>query len=243
MESSNKHTLWVSKKERIYFLIPDAVVLPDGNYTIRQIRGIERQVKLEAIAPYKISAQEAEPYMQEEVAQILALLSGLCSSVVNVTLDNSKEISTVSEKTSAQSVSTLLTNLLGVPLEEFMDNPAAAREGLQSFMAEVAAAAQPSNAQNLDQAQAVKANVEATLKALQSSGLEMLEVDTHQLIQDLAKVVTEFSEELKSNFAKSSTHVKTAAAQMQAAAFKIDSSFSNLSQTLSQGLTKLQNVR
>ncbi|MEQ8753695.1 MAG: hypothetical protein RID09_09270 [Coleofasciculus sp. G1-WW12-02] len=244
MKTSNQHSLWCSSNRQLYFLIPDNQHLPSGNFKIHQLAGIERQVDLKALAPYEISAKDAEPYMQQEVAQVINQVSSLFSNIVGITIQNSKHSSTNSEQTadSAQPASTLLANLLGVSVEEFINNPETAQEGLQSFVTEVATAMQKREVQNSDQTQVIKTSVDAVLETLQSRGLNIPELDTSQLIEDLAKDISELSEELKSNFSKSSYGVETAATQMQEAALQIDNSFSNLSQTLTQGLAKLQNL-
>ncbi len=244
MKTANQHFLWCSSNRQLYFLIPDNQHLSSGNFKIHQLAGIERQVDLKALAPYEISAKDAEPYMQQEIAQVMNQVSSLFSNIVGITIQNSKHSSTNSKQAadSAQPASTILANLLGVSLEEFINNPETAQEGLQTFVTEVATAMQKSEVQNSDQTQVIKTSADAVLETLQSLGLNIPDLDTSQLIEDLAKAISEFSEELKSNFSKSSPSVETAATQMREAALQIDHSFSNLSQSLTQGLAKLQNL-
>jgi hypothetical protein len=71
----NKLSLWINSKKKQYFLIPDNQKLPKGNDVIRRLMGIEQQIDLAAIAPYEISAKEAEPYMQQEVTQAMEEIS------------------------------------------------------------------------------------------------------------------------------------------------------------------------
>ncbi|HLO49660.1 MAG TPA: hypothetical protein VK211_14695, partial [Kamptonema sp.] len=71
MNTLNQSSLWRDSERGIYFLIPDAQELAIGNCTIRQLKGIEKQVDSEAIAPYEISAKDAEPYMRQEVTQAM----------------------------------------------------------------------------------------------------------------------------------------------------------------------------
>jgi hypothetical protein len=67
MKTSNQFSLWRDSVRGTYFLIADNQELASGNCTIRQLKGIEKQVDPAAIALYEISAKEAEPYMQQEV--------------------------------------------------------------------------------------------------------------------------------------------------------------------------------
>src|SRR3569832_2329801 len=90
MKSKNKHSLWVNLAVYDYFLVPNNLNLPDGNCAIRNLMGIEKQIDPDAIAPYKISAKEAEPYMQQEVTQSMEQISSLFSNVVAIALQNNK---------------------------------------------------------------------------------------------------------------------------------------------------------
>jgi len=244
MRVSNRHSLWRDSKQGCYFLIPDSQDLPDGNCTIRQLQGTEKQVDPAAIAPYEISAKDAEPYMRQEVTQAMEQISSLFSNVVAIALQNSKGNSTDAAKSAdpTQPASSLLANLLGVSLDEFCDNPEVAKDGLQSFVAEVATAMQSSVAQNPDRTQVIQTSVDAVLETLQSRGLNIPDLDTNELIAEFSKVISEFSDELRSTFSKNSSNFETATTQLQEAALQIDQSFSNLAQTLTQSLTKLQNL-
>ena len=62
-------------------------------------------------------------------------------------------------------------------LDEFYDNPEVAKEGLQSFVAEVATAMQSSVAQNPDRTQVIQTSVDAVLETLQSRGLNLPDLD------------------------------------------------------------------
>ncbi|MEG4633069.1 hypothetical protein QUB56_26395 [Microcoleus sp. AR_TQ3_B6] len=244
MKSKNKHSLWVNLAVGDYFLVPNNLNLPDGNCAIRNLRGIEKQVDPDAIAPYEISAKDAEPYMRQEVTQAMEQISSLFSNVVAIALQNRKGNSTDAAKSAdpTQPAASLLANLLGVSLDEFCDNPEVAKEGLQSFVAEVATAMQSSVAQNPDRTHVIQTSVDAVLETLQSRGLNIPDLDTNELIAEFSKVISEFPDELRSTFSKNSSNFETATTQLQEAALQIDQSFSNLAQTLTQSLTKLQNL-
>ncbi|MEH2179647.1 hypothetical protein [Nostoc sp.] len=160
--------------------MPNNLILPDGNFTIRSLMGIKKQVAPEAIAPYEISAKDAEPYMQQEVTQAMEQISNLFSNVVTISLQKSKGNTTDCAKSAdpAQPASSLLANLLGVSLEEFCDNPEVAKEGLQSFVTEVATAMQSSVTQNPDCTQVIQTSVDAVLNTLQSRGLNIPDLNT-----------------------------------------------------------------
>ncbi|MBE9129645.1 MULTISPECIES: hypothetical protein [unclassified Coleofasciculus] len=96
MNNAEKYILWTSKKRSSYFLIPNYAVLPNGDYVIRQIQGIEKQVAPKALIPYEISAKDAEPYMQQEIAQVMNQVSSLFSDIVGITIQNSKHIALLS---------------------------------------------------------------------------------------------------------------------------------------------------
>jgi hypothetical protein len=244
MRTSNHYSLWRDIKQRLYFLIPENQELPNGNCTIRRLSGMEKHVDPEAIAPYKISAKEAEPYMQQEVTQAMEQISSLFSNVVAIALQNSKGNANDSAKSAdpAQPASSLFANLLGVSLEEFGNNPEVAKDGLQSFVTEVATAMQSSVNQNPDYTQVIQASLDAVLETLHSRGLNIPELDTNQLIKELSKVISEFPDELRSTFSKNSSNFETATTQLREAALQIDQSFPTLAQTLTQSLTKLQNL-
>ena len=244
MSVSNQHSLWRESKQGSYFLIPDSQDLPNGNCTIRQLKGIEKQVDREAIAPYEISAKDAEPYMRQEVTQAMEQISSLFSNVVAITLQNSKGNSRHVAKSAdpTQPASSLLANLLGVSIEEFCNNPEVAKEGLQSFVTEVATAMQSSVNQNPDHTQVIQTSLDAVLENLHSRGLNIPELDTNQLITELSKVISEFTDELRTTFSKNSSNFETATTQLREAALQIDQSFPTLAQTLTQSLTKLQNL-
>jgi len=244
MKNTEQYSLWVSHKENIYFLIPNYAELPDGDCVIRQIKGVEKQVNPEALTVYEISAKDAEPYMQREVTQAMEQISSLFSNLVAIVLQNSKESTSGTEKSANpdQPAASLLANLLGVSLDEFCENPEVAKEGLQSFVAEVATAMQSSVAQNPDRTQVIQTSVDAVLETLQSRGLNIPDLDTNELIAEFSKVISEFPDELRSTFSKNSSNFETATTELQEAALQIDQSFSNLAQTLTQSLTKLQNL-
>jgi hypothetical protein len=244
MKTSNQSSLWRDSDRGIYFLIPDEQELASGNCTIRQLKGIEMQVDPNAIAPYKISAKDAEPYMQQEVTQAMEQISSLFSDVVTIALQSSKGNTTDSTKSAdpTQPASGLLASLLGVSLEEFCNNPEVAKEGLQSFVTEVATAMQSSVNQNPDSTQVIQSSLDAVLESLHSRGLNIPELDTNQLITELSKVISEFPDELRSAFSKNSSNFETATTQLREAALQIDQSFPTLAQSLTQSLTKLQNL-
>jgi len=244
MKSSFETFLWLEPIQHRYFLIFNSQELRNGNIVIRNLVGTEKQVDPEAIAPYEISAKEAEPYMQQEVTQAMEQISSLFSNVVAIALQNSKGNSTDAAKAAdpSQPASSLLANLLGVSLDEFCENPEVAKEGLQSFVAEVATAMQSSVAQTPDRTQIIQTSVDAVLETLQSRGLNIPDLDTNELIAEFSKVISEFPDELRSTFSKNSSNFETATTELQEAALQIDQSFSNLAQTLTQSLTKLQNL-
>jgi hypothetical protein len=244
MNTSNQYSLWRDFKRGLYFLIPDNQDLPIGNCRIRQLKGIEKRVDPEAIAPYEISAKDAEPYMRQEVTQSIEQISSLFSNVVSLALQNTKGDSRDGAKSAdpTQPASSLFANLLGVSLEEFCNNPEVAKEGLQSFVTEVATAMQSSVNQNPDRTQVIQTSLDAVLETLHSRGLNIPELDTNQLITELSKVISEFPDELRSTFSKNSSNFETATTQLREAALQIDQSFPTLAQTLSQSLTKLQNL-
>jgi hypothetical protein len=244
INSDNQVSLWLEPRQHRYFLIPDNQELLNGNCCIRKMMGLEKQVDPEAIAPYEISAKDAEPYMQKEVIQAMEQISSLFSNVVAIPLQNRKGNSTDAAKSAdpTQPAASLLANLLGVSLDEFCDNPEVAKEGLQSFVAEVATAMQSSVAQNPDRTQVIQTSVDAVLETLQSRGLNIPDLDTNELIAEFSKVISEFPDELRSTFSKNSSNFETATTELQEAALEIDQSFSNLAQTLTQSLTKLQNL-
>lgn len=245
MTTSSTVSLWRGSTRGVYFLIPDNEELSHGTYTIYQIRGLKKQVDLESLKSYEISAAAAEPYMQKEVTLIVTHISSLFSSIVAINLNDQEKSSHPfeSHSSSHQTASELLSSILGVSLEEFIDNPEVANNGLESFMNDVASTMENSQMQNLDQTQGIKTSIDAVLETLQSRGLEISSLDTNQLIEDIAQAISEFSEELNNNFSKSSSGIETAAYQMREAALQIDSSFSDLSQNLAQGLKKLQNLK
>jgi len=244
MKASNQYHLWRDCGQGRYFLIPNDQKIPSGNCIIRQIRGIEKRVSLNVIAPYEISAKDAEPYMQQEIDQAMEEISSLFSNVVAIALQNSKGDSRDGAKSAdpTQPASSLFANLLGVSLEEFCNNPEVAKEGLQSFVTEVATAMQSSVNQNPDRTQVIQTSLDAVLETLHSRGLNIPELDTNQLITELSKVISEFPDELRSTFSKNSSNFETATTQLREAALQIDQSFPTLAQTLTQSLTKLQNL-
>ena len=244
MPTSEQYSLWRNCEQGSYFFIPNGQELPNGNYRIRQLKGIEKQVDPEAIAPYEISAKDAEPHMRQEVTQAMEQISSLFSNVVAIALQNSKGNANDSAKSAdpTQPASSLLASLLGVSLEEFGNNPEVAKDGLQSFVTEVATAMQSSVNQNPDHTQVIQANLDAVLETLHSRGLNIPELDTNQLITELSKVISEFPDELRSTFSKNSSNFETATTQLREAALQIDQSFPILAQTLTQSLSKLQNL-
>lgn len=244
MKSQDKYSLWLDLAVGDYFLIPNNLILPDGNCVIRSLMGVEKQVDPVAIAPYEISPKDAEPYMQQEVTQAMEQISSLFSNVVAIALQNSKGNSRDAAKSTAptQPASSLFANLLGVPIEEFCNNPEVAKEGLQSFVTEVATAMQSSVNQNPDSTQVIQTSLDAVLETLHSRGLNIPELDTNQLITELSKVISEFPDELRSTFSKNSSNFETATTQLREAALQIDQSFPTLAQTLTQSLSKLQNL-
>jgi hypothetical protein len=244
INSDNQVSLWLEPIQHRYFVIPDNQELLNGNCCIRKMMGLEKQVDPEAIAPYEISAKDADPYRRQEVVQAMEQISSLFSNVVAITLQNSKGNAKDSAKSAdpAQPASSLLANLLGVSLEEFCNNPEVAKEGLQSFVTEVATAMQSSVNQNPDRTQVIQTSLDAVLETLHSRGLNIPELDTNQLITELSKVISEFPDELRSTFSKNSSNFETATTQLREAALQIDQSFPTLAQTLSQSLTKLQNL-
>jgi hypothetical protein len=171
-------------------------------------------------------------------------ISSLFSNVVAITLQNSKGDSRDGAKSAdpTQPASSLFANLLGVSLEEFCNNPEVAKEGLQSFVTEVATAMQSSVNQNPDSTQVIQTSLDAVLETLHSRGLNIPELDTNQLITELSKVISEFPDELRTTFSKNSSNFETATTQLREAALQIDQSFPSLAQTLSQSITKLQNL-
>jgi hypothetical protein len=171
-------------------------------------------------------------------------ISSLFSNVVAIALQNNKGNSRDAAKSAdpTQPASSLLANLLGVSLEEFCNNPEVAKEGLQNFVAEVATAMQSSVNQNPDRTQVIQTSLDAVLETLHSRGLNIPELDTNQLITELSKVISEFPDELRSTFSKNSSNFETATTQLREAALQIDQSFPTLAQTLTQSLTKLQNL-
>jgi hypothetical protein len=173
MNTSNRYSLWRDFNRGLYFLIPNNQELPIGNCMIRQLKGIEKRVDPEAIAPYKISAKDAEPYMRQEVTQTMEQISSLFSNVVAIALQNSKGNSKDAAKAAdpSQPASSLLANLLGVSIEEFCNNPEVAKEGLENFVTEVATAMQSSVNQNPDRTQVIQTSLDAVLETLHSRGL------------------------------------------------------------------------
>ncbi|MBD2072888.1 hypothetical protein H6F86_03100 [Phormidium sp. FACHB-592] len=123
-----------------------------------------------------------------------------------------------------------MSNLLGVSLEEFCENPEVAQEGLQSFVAEVATAMQSGISQNPDRTQAIQTIMDAVLETLQSRGLNIPDLNTNGLITEFSKLISDLPDELRKAF------------QLREAALQIDQSFSTLSQALTQSLTQLQNL-
>ncbi|MHC5719620.1 MAG: hypothetical protein ACYTX0_48160, partial [Nostoc sp.] len=119
MKTSDRSSLWRNSDQRKYFLIPDDQELENGNCTICQLKGIEKHVDPAAIAPYEISAKDAEPYMQQEVTQAMEQISSLFSNVVAIALQSSKGNTADAAKTADpnQPAASLLSNLLGVSLE------------------------------------------------------------------------------------------------------------------------------
>jgi len=244
MKNKKQCSLWFSREKTIYFLIPNNIDLSDGDCVIHQIKGVEKQVNLEVIAPYEISAKDAEPYMQQEVTEAMEQISSLFSNVVAISLQNSKGNTSDSKKASDpdQPASSLLANLLGVSLEEFCENPEVAKEGLESFVTEVTTAMQNSISQNPDNTQVIQTSVDAVLETLQSRGLNIPNLNTNELITEFSKIISELPDELRKAFSKNSANFETATTQLQEAALQIDQSFSNLSQTLAQSLSKLKKL-
>jgi hypothetical protein len=244
MNSDNQVSLWLEPIQHRYFLIPDKQELLNGNCCIRKMTGLEKLVDPEAIAPYEISAKDAEPYMRQEVTQAMEQISSLFSNVVAISLQNSKGNSRDAAKSAdpTQPASSLLANLLGVSIEEFCNNPEVAKEGLENFVTEVATAMQSSVNQNPDRTQVIQTSLDAVLETLHSRGLNIPELDTNQLITDLSKAISEFPDELRSTFSKNTSNFETATTQLREAALQIDQSFPTLAQTLTQSLTKLQNL-
>lgn len=109
-----------------------------------------------------------------------------------------------------QPTSSLFANLLGVSIEEFCNNPEVAKEGLQNFVTKVATAMQSRINQNHDSTQVIQTSLDAVLVTLHSRGLNIPELDTNQLITELSKVISEFPDELRSNFSKNSPNFETA---------------------------------
>jgi uncharacterized phage infection (PIP) family protein YhgE len=244
MKTPSRYSLWCSSNRHLYFLIPDNQDLPSGNFKIHKLAGIERQVDLKALAPYEISAKEAEPYMQQEVTQAMEQISSLFSNVVTIALQNSKGSASDAAKSTdpAQPAASLLSNLLGVSLEEFCENPEVANEGLQNFMMEVAKTIESDIHQTLDRTQVIQTSVDAVLETLQSRGLSIPDLNTSELIKEFSEVISECPEQLRTAFSKESSNYNTATTRLRDAALQIDQSFSGLSQTLTQSLTKLQNL-
>ncbi|HEY9850964.1 MAG TPA: hypothetical protein V6D28_15960 [Leptolyngbyaceae cyanobacterium] len=244
MNTLNQSSLWRDSERGIYFLIPDAQELAIGNCTIRQLKGIEKQVDSEAIAPYEISAKDAEPYMRQEVTQAMEQIASLFSNVLAISLENNKGNSNDSAKSADpnQPATSLLANLLGVSLDDFCENPEVAKEGLQSFVTEVATAMQNGVAQNPDRTQVIQTSVDAVLETLQSRGLNIPDLNTNELIEEFSKIISKFPDEIRSTFSKNSSNFETATTQLRAAALEIDQSFSTLAQNLTQSLSKLQNL-
>jgi len=244
MKSSSESSIWLEPIQHRYFLILNGQELRNGNIVIRNLAGLDKRVDPEAIAPYEISAKDAERYMRQEVTQAMEQISDLFSNVVAIALQSSTGKTADSTKSAdpTQPASSLLANLLGVSLEEFCNNPEVAKEGLQSFVTEVATAMQSSVNQNPDRTQVIQTSLDAVLETLHSRGLNIPELDTNQLITELSKVISEFPDELRSTFSKNSSNFETATTQLREAALQIDQSFPTLAQTLTQSLTKLQNL-
>jgi hypothetical protein len=243
MKISNSSSLWRDSVRGTYFLIPDNQELFSGDCTIRQLKGAEKHVDPDKIAPYEISAKDAEPYMHQEVTQAMEQISSLFFNVVAIALQNSKGNTTGTPKSADpnQPAASLLSNLLGVSLEEFCENPEVAQEGLQSFVTEVATAMQSSINQNSDRTQVIQTSVDAVLETLQSRGLNIPDLNTNELITEFSKLISDLPDELRKAFSKNSSNFETATTQLREAALQIDQSFSTLSQTLTQSLEKLKN--
>jgi hypothetical protein len=64
--------LWYAVGTRDYFAIPPEVTIPEGDLTIRAIRGVhDRRVDREAIAAYAIPREEATRRLQIDAARAL----------------------------------------------------------------------------------------------------------------------------------------------------------------------------
>jgi hypothetical protein len=121
--------LWLDSRKNRYFLIPDRETIEQGDLTIFNLEGEEKQVKTDAIAFWEISAEEAQSHLNNEIQQSLDNTKRFASHFIEFSLEESIELNQP-----RTNLSNAIAILLGFTPEELQNHPEFVKTGMLNFL-------------------------------------------------------------------------------------------------------------
>lgn len=221
-------SLWIHIPQNRFFLIPFAQELNEGMFDVRALSGDCKSVDLESIVPFEITRKEAKPYIQAALNNTLSQTKEALDLLTDFA--EIAQAQTTGNAPFPQPPKNFLATLLGISQKELNENPNAVQQRWQALFQgcqDVLKGATSDDPKHLDVA---KARMQQLQQHLQSQGITV-----EDSIQDLPDKLHE-----KYNSSTPDPNLKVSAEKFQEATQEVSRSFSNLLQTLKEGVNKVR---
>ena len=135
-------TLWTDISKTRYFLIPDDISLPNGDFLIRTTTGKKCQVDLEAVKEFEITKEEANAWLKDQFKTVMGQLkTGLKASLFSSSSQNDSvnenkqhKADSAENKKSATPGLDLLADITGTPRKRMDNNYSAIGQALKAYL-------------------------------------------------------------------------------------------------------------
>lgn len=166
-----KFTIWSDEAREWFFLVPEGMDLPPGDFTIYTIVGRAQQVDPDALDPFVVSRETAEAYLSERMKEELGGLARSLLGWLNRLARRSPSPEAAQAKAEkTQRTYALMADLMGESPEALRTDPQARKRGFQrlaqgmdSFLANVKAGDED----------AARQQVHRTVDTLRDHGLDI----------------------------------------------------------------------
>ncbi|GEM_PF-5014186 len=123
------------EKRQRWFVVPDEVELPSGDYVLRAFKGGHHKVLYVAVAPFEVSKEEAAARIDEQLGAAWGRLRGGFQKLVDLGVDVAADRGVEVDPEQAKNP---LPESIGLSLGEVVTDPEAARDKVGGFFEQLA---------------------------------------------------------------------------------------------------------
>ncbi len=190
-EEDDKHTpdaelaktLWTDEPGSRRFLIPDDLELPTGELNLRTATGRERRADPAALAPFEVSAEEAQAWAKAQLGEVgRRLKEGLKGGLFGASKGDPGETrdsdrGRAGPQQSATPGMDLLADITGTPRERLDGDYRAVGRALREYLQDMSGTAVDAVSGEPDREQAARRRMRGWAKTLRAHGIAAPDVE------------------------------------------------------------------